>query len=187
MDHRLASGHRTIPQYFERLSQQQNPCHLPVASLPVETGYNAVKSFDFSQLPANVEYVSDTPFTEMFLDMYTQFPTAKVILTTRPSLEWAKSRKKHGKTPPPVLRPCGLAAVEDYSDKDLAGMLDAYNELVRCVVPPGNLLEINLFKHGDKLTDTLSSFLNNRLLVQSGHEKHAKSKAKAKTAKKPSA
>ena len=23
-----------------------------------------------------------------------------------------------------------------------AGMLDAYNELVRCVVPPGNLLEL---------------------------------------------
>ncbi|CAJ1398422.1 unnamed protein product [Effrenium voratum] len=45
--------------------------------------YKTVESFDFSQLPSNVDYVSDSPFTEMFLDLYMQFPGAKVVLTTR--------------------------------------------------------------------------------------------------------
>ena len=83
----------------------------------------------------------------MFLDLYMQFPGAKVVLTTRPSLEWAKRRKNvHKFTPVPVLRPCGQSwMLEHYTDQTLAAMLDAYHDLVRCVVPPDNLLEIDLF------------------------------------------
>ncbi|CAE7335313.1 unnamed protein product [Symbiodinium sp. CCMP2456] len=144
-----------LPDYVvpivEQLKQNTTAC------------YGAIETFDFSTLPDNVEYVSDTPFTELFLDIYTQFPTAKVVLTTRPSLDWAKSRKKHANSPPPVLRPCGLAGVKDYAETDLAAMLDSYNDLVRCVVPPGNLLEVDLFQNGTNLTETLASFLDNRL------------------------
>ncbi|CAJ1338084.1 unnamed protein product [Effrenium voratum] len=123
--------------------------------------YKTVESFDFSQLPSNVDYVSDSPFTEMFLDLYMQFPGAKVVLTTRPSLEWAKRRKKvHKFTPVPVLRPCGQSwMLEHYRDQTLAAMLDAYHDLVRCVVPPDNLLEIDLFNGDANLTLALSNFL----------------------------
>ncbi|CAJ1460482.1 unnamed protein product [Effrenium voratum] len=52
----------------------------------------------------------------------------------QPSLEWAKRRKKvHKFTPVPVLRPC--------------------------VVPPDNLLEIDLFNGDANLTLALSNFL----------------------------
>ncbi|CAE7303377.1 unnamed protein product [Symbiodinium microadriaticum] len=126
-----------------------------------------IENFDFSQLPKNVDYVSDTPFTESFLDVYFQFPEAKVVLTTRPSLEWAKSRRKHGNSPPPVMRPCGLQGLKEYSDEDLASMLEAYHDLVRCVVPRKNLLELNLFEEGLNLTSSLMTFLEDRLpLVQ---------------------
>ncbi|CAE7735777.1 unnamed protein product, partial [Symbiodinium sp. CCMP2592] len=64
-----------LPDYVvpivEQLKQNTTACR------------SAIETFDFSTLPENVEYVSDTPFTELFLDIYTQFPTAKVVLTTR--------------------------------------------------------------------------------------------------------
>ncbi|CAE7943249.1 unnamed protein product [Symbiodinium sp. KB8] len=140
-----------------------------------------IENFDFSQLPKNVDYVSDTPFTESFLDVYFQFPEAKVVLTTRPSLEWAKSRRKHGNSPPPVMRPCGLQGLKEYSDEDLASMLEAYHDLVRCVVPRKNLLELNLFEEGLNLTSSLMTFLEDRLpLVQAGRtEMKAKHKPTA--------
>ena len=124
--------------------------------------HETIENFDFSQLPENVDYVSDTPFTESFLDVYFQFPEAKVVLTTRPSLEWAKSRRKHGNSPPPVMRPCGLQGLKEYSDEDLAAMLEAYHDLVRCVVPRKNLLELNLFEEGLNLTSSLTTFLEDR-------------------------
>jgi len=125
--------------------------------------YEAVEAFDFSQLPSNVDYVGDTPFPELFLDLYTQFPAAKVLLSTRSGLDWAQSRKKHRTSVPPVLRPCGLSTVTEYEDEDLAQMLETYNDLVRCVVPPENLLEINLFDSNKDLIDKLAAFLERDL------------------------
>jgi len=111
-----------------------------------EKCHQALAEYDFTNLPNNVDYVSDTPFPETFLMFYQQFPRAKVILSSRPSAEWVERRvERHSGTPPPLLNPCGSGLIGNYTNQQLEVFFDAYNELVRCVVPAENFLEIDVF------------------------------------------
>mmetsp|Transcript_97623 Transcript_97623/g.173882 ORF Transcript_97623/g.173882 Transcript_97623/m.173882 type:complete len:314 (+) Transcript_97623:83-1024(+) len=121
----------------------------------------ALAEYDFTTLPSDVDYVSDTPFPETFLVFYQQFPQAKVILSTRPAAEWVQKRRAHSGTPAPVLNPCGAGSIGNYSDQQLEIFFDAYNELVRCVVPQENLLEIDAISKTIDMPEEFLQFLSN--------------------------
>merc|ERR1719335_1460339 len=92
-------------------------------------------------------FLIDMPTAELFLDLYWTFPDSKFILTDRPSLAWAKSRKKHHgghSTFAPIEEPCGYY-IDDFTDKSNARLFQYHNDLVRCIVPKERLFEMNVW------------------------------------------
>lgn len=108
-----------------------------------------VRIIDYTkEVPAETEAIVDTPMAELFVDMILAFPNAKVILTKRPGLSWLRQRRGlfcHESWP--MQEPCGktLRSKHALKDEDMAQLLVLHDELVRCIVPPENLLEINLW------------------------------------------
>jgi len=103
--------------------------------------------FDYTSLPSHVEYVADTPMAELFLDLFLSFPNAKVILQTRPALEWAQARMDFCKNcRAPIQEPCGAGRTCDsFTVQQLARLENLKNDLVRCTVANERLLEFDPF------------------------------------------
>lgn len=109
-----------------------------------------LRSYDYTKLPEHVQYIADTPIAEVFFDLFLAFPNASFILTTRPSLEWAKRRKEFdGGQAAPIQEPCGVqggdSACKEFSDMQLAKIEDLKNELITCLVPKERLLTFSVF------------------------------------------
>lgn len=109
-----------------------------------------LRSYDYAGIPADVDAVTDTPAAELFLPLFLSFPRARVVLTTRPAAAWARSRlERTGNfTFVPLQEPCGLTLVSSrarhLSRADLARLYVLNNKLVRCLVPPEQLLILHL-------------------------------------------
>merc|ERR1712151_1009088 len=67
-----------------------------------------LREVDYTVLPQAVDAVFDEPVPELFINFFLSFPRAKVIITKRPSEEWASKRlaRKHAFVP--MQEPCGL-------------------------------------------------------------------------------
>eukprot|EP00931_Biecheleriopsis_adriatica_P072106 TRINITY_DN4613_c0_g1_i3.p1 TRINITY_DN4613_c0_g1~~TRINITY_DN4613_c0_g1_i3.p1 ORF type:complete len:549 (+),score=66.83 TRINITY_DN4613_c0_g1_i3:3-1649(+) len=120
-----------------------------------------LREFDYLNLPYT-DALLDTPVAKLFLSIFLTFPKAKVILSTRPSADWAANRvKKHPFTFAPMQEPCGLT-VHSFSAAELGKMLDLHNDLVRCLVPKDQLMEFDIWKDPPEkrasLMTTLGSF-----------------------------
>merc|ERR550525_1734700 len=91
------------------------------------------------------------PSAELFFDFCWTFPDAKFILTTRPALEWAKSRKLHlpYSSLAPIEEPCGYY-IDDFADEVSAKLFEHHNNLVRCMVPKERLFEINVWTDSEE-------------------------------------
>eukprot|EP00747_Dinoflagellata_sp_TGD_P209605 gnl/TRDRNA2_/TRDRNA2_82990_c0_seq3.p1 gnl/TRDRNA2_/TRDRNA2_82990_c0~~gnl/TRDRNA2_/TRDRNA2_82990_c0_seq3.p1 ORF type:complete len:328 (+),score=21.28 gnl/TRDRNA2_/TRDRNA2_82990_c0_seq3:114-1097(+) len=107
--------------------------------------------YDYAALPATVKHVIDSPADQLLIHFLATFPNAKFILSTRPSLEWAQSRRKHmRKTLAPLQDPCGYH-IEDFPDDHvLAQLEDAKVQFARCIVPKHRLLEFSVFTDSDE-------------------------------------
>lgn len=106
-----------------------------------------VRNFDYTSVTqGGVNAITDTPVAELFIDLFLTFPNARVILTTRNSVEWVQSRKKHHAAHWPVQEPCGLQMNRAplLNDKKYAKFFDLHSELVRCLVPAERLLEFDV-------------------------------------------
>lgn len=87
----------------------------------------------------------DTPMAELFLDFFAASPSSKVILTLRDSKQWALRRLKNfADAPVPVQSSCGHR-LDSLSVEAAAQLFESHQKLVRCVVPPKQLLEVNVF------------------------------------------
>eukprot|EP00928_Gymnodinium_smaydae_P061696 TRINITY_DN45726_c0_g1_i1.p1 TRINITY_DN45726_c0_g1~~TRINITY_DN45726_c0_g1_i1.p1 ORF type:complete len:649 (-),score=76.28 TRINITY_DN45726_c0_g1_i1:119-1990(-) len=110
-------------------------------------------------LVEEVEMFIDTPVAEHFLDFYALSTSSKVVMTTRPSLQWVDATLAlDAENDVPMLSPCGLklAAVK----REVAAQLkDSYETLVRCMVPPDNLLEVDVFNSTGPSTLRIANFL----------------------------
>lgn len=109
---------------------------------PTDRCFKAQRAFDYTSLPDHIDAVLDFPVDMAFFDLFLSFPNAKWLLNTRPSSAWAKSRRKTGSFMA-LVPPCE-GQLQDFSDAQLAHMLDLHNEFVRCVVPPGRLFEFDI-------------------------------------------
>jgi hypothetical protein len=134
----------------------------------------------------DVDAVLDTPVPMWWWDIVQahrardggEWP--RTILTTRDPRKWAARRRQHclagtcAATPPAILRPCGrpwtdgngrtrrYVKISALTDAENARLLEAYEALVRCVVPPGRLFEVDLFaslEDDDALWRRLAEFL----------------------------
>eukprot|EP00490_Sorites_sp_Unknown_P029351 CAMPEP_0114684836 /NCGR_PEP_ID=MMETSP0191-20121206/59656_1 /TAXON_ID=126664 /ORGANISM="Sorites sp." /LENGTH=84 /DNA_ID=CAMNT_0001968277 /DNA_START=557 /DNA_END=811 /DNA_ORIENTATION=+ len=56
----------------------------------------------------------------------------------------------------PMESPCG-ASVTHFQTKEVAKVMEFHQDLVRCMVPPENFLEINIFDQPD--TEKITKFL----------------------------
>ncbi|CAK9113697.1 unnamed protein product, partial [Durusdinium trenchii] len=82
-----------------------------------------------------------------------------VLLTHRDPQEWAEKRsqfKSH--LPLPLQSPCGNT-LDNISTADAAKLFTAHEKLVRCMVPPEKLLEINVFEPQTLNTTSVAMFL----------------------------
>ena len=119
-------------------------------------------TFDYTILE-KWDGVMDTPMAELFPYILAAFPRAKVILSVRNATEWSRSRKEHHKTAPvpfAALTEGGEGSVASIIQKhsygtqnnsetsDSALLFETHNLLVRCLVPPAQLLEVNVFDEG---------------------------------------
>ena len=119
-------------------------------------------TFDYTILE-KWDGVMDTPMAELFPYILAAFPRAKVILSVRNATEWSRSRKEHHKTSPvpfAALTEGGEGSVASIIQKhsygtqnnsetsDSALLFETHNLLVRCLVPPAQLLEVNVFVEG---------------------------------------
>ena len=138
-----------------------------------------LETFDFDKwLPKHIWGIADTPIPDIFPYIFRSFPNAQVILTTRNAAEWV--RKRESKHPPQT----GNAAVLPFASHFLPNwaknqrilptlvwpsadrmahstlMYEVHNILVRCMVPPEQLLELNVFETDDQvLRHKLKEFL----------------------------
>lgn len=112
-------------------------CHDRLANLSVE-------------YPVVVDSLSDQPIGHLFWHLYLTHPNARFMLTQRPALSWAVSRRKNAKNCAkdefcdlaPMLFPCGRT-LADFTLKELSTMYHAYVTLVKCLIP--NILVVDVF------------------------------------------
>ena len=101
----------------------------------------------------------DTPMAEHFLDFYAVSPQSKVILTNRNAVDWVKARLQWDETMvAPLHSPCGMK-LAPMSPEMAVRLYEAHNRLVRCIVPPEKLTEINVFDGSTLDVPALSDFL----------------------------
>jgi len=119
-------------------------------------------SFDYTVFDhaTAVGAILDTPVPQFFPYIFQSYPNARVILAVRNASDWVRRRREvhkvravrpfavldkplltaAGRWNPSRLRPDAIGDVLAY---------EAHNLLVRCLVPPAQLLEINLFEEAD--------------------------------------
>eukprot|EP00438_Fugacium_kawagutii_P029007 Skav204721 [mRNA] locus=scaffold1549:158218:162144:+ [translate_table: standard] len=97
-------------------------------------------------LDTGAQLFLDTPMGELFLDFYASSPNSKVILTTRDAEVWAKSRlAHHDTTAMPIQSPCG-GDLSSLTVENSAELFRKHAKLVRCMVPPEHLLDVDVFE-----------------------------------------
>ena len=141
------------------------------------------QGFDFDVF-GNFDGVADLPVPQLFPYLIRTYPNAKVVLSLRNASEWVASRAKK-KSGPRALALLGANAslvgidsLTKSSDRthgfnNVAEDVLAYelhNTLVRCLVQPRNLLEVNLFETSDdvvrrRIHNFLAPAAENRTVV----------------------
>lgn len=124
------------------------------------------RQFDFTSVPKKLDAICDTPYTEMFIDLFLSFPKARFILTDRPKDDWARDRMQFdgGKTALPLQEPCKKAITPEIPHDKFAALFALNNEFVRCMVPPKRLFEMNVFTDNTSdLMPRLAKFLHRKL------------------------
>ena len=98
------------------------------------------------RVPPSVGALVDRPSAESFLDLWWANPNALVLLTHRPAADWVRSRSSFGlKMNLPLDRPCHNLSFADASAKEAGRMLTLHDDLVQCVVPKRQLIDIDVF------------------------------------------
>jgi len=128
----------------------------------------ALHSFNYASMPVHTDAFMDTPVAEVFLNLFLAYPRAKVILTTRNATEWVATRIKHHALNgfAPMQEPCGLFMQyprDTFDVEELERLFELQNDLVRCLVPQQQLLEINVWtetpQRMEGFMDELADFL----------------------------
>jgi len=122
----------------------------------------------FKQYPADA--VVDMPSAEYFLDLWRAFPSAQVVLITRPADSHVDSRRAicgdslRCALRAPVDRPCGLK-LEHIGRNLTATLFSLHAALVRCVVPRERLLDFDLSQKlsSDDMHRAVRAFVGPRL------------------------
>ena len=98
------------------------------------------------RVPPSVGALVDRPSAESFLDLWWANPNALVLLTHRPAADWVRSRTGFGmKMNLPLDRPCHNLSFADASAREAGRMLTLHDDLVLCVVPKRQLIDIDVF------------------------------------------
>jgi len=112
----------------------------------LETCTEILNDIEFSQaFSAGFDSLLGAPAAHHFLDFFAVSPSSRVILTTRPAEEWilASSHGRREDLGIPLQSPCGATHV-DVDSKVAAQLWEAHHDLVRCMVPRQNFLEVRL-------------------------------------------
>lgn len=117
--------------------------------------FKKIRNFNYSMLP-EIDAVFDFPIPELFIDFFVSFPKAKWILSTRSSHDWAIARRtvQAFNKKPAIQEPCGKR-FNKFSLEQNAVMFDLMNELIKCAVPPENILEVNIYTNHSNQTQGL--------------------------------
>lgn len=133
----------------------------PVSHLNASACHAAYRDYDYTKYPHDLDAAVDTPIPSIFLDLVLSYPNARWILTTRPIDDWVEAMQS--RMPPfaflPIQWPCGQEILKGTTSEKLRRLGDLHNDLVRCVVPPQNLFEINVWNSTDGLMNNLAEFL----------------------------
>jgi len=153
----FAFPEKAVPCRFKGLTEDDE---FPMNSTQAEKNTCAEKlnEFDFSAASDSYEVILDSPIAEYFLDFYAVSPHSKVILTVRPGSDWVVSRQEHAGSQFPIQSPCG-STLQNANVTVAAQALEAHDTLVRCIVPEGKLLEINLFNGTEVDSAVVAEFL----------------------------
>eukprot|EP00931_Biecheleriopsis_adriatica_P071771 TRINITY_DN456_c0_g1_i1.p1 TRINITY_DN456_c0_g1~~TRINITY_DN456_c0_g1_i1.p1 ORF type:complete len:622 (+),score=69.31 TRINITY_DN456_c0_g1_i1:74-1939(+) len=110
-------------------------------------------------LDQGFDILLDTPMAENFLDFFAVSPTSKVILTKRNSTEWVLAREEYKNfLNIPIQSPCGYRML-DVPHKVSEALYDRHSELVRCMVPSENFLELDIFRGSAEASQMVARFL----------------------------
>ena len=124
-----------------------------------------VRSLDLRFL-AETEALLDTPSMEIFYDVLTTFPAARVVLTLRDPLDWAASRRtRHPSDRSPIFHLLGFdARLIELSEAQVAAAFALWHKAAAASVPPERLLVLDLFSTpSDELWKQLCTFLGKPL------------------------
>lgn len=126
------------------------------------------RTFDYTTVPHDVDALLDSPMSNYVLDMLLTFPKAKVILTTRPSEAWAERRvywseREHEPVEPPIQERCvsELMPTDPFNRFELIKLLESNQDLIRCIVPKQQFMEINLWTDPTSRINSLMFELSN--------------------------
>lgn len=150
---------------------------VPMNVSTVSTCKQQARLFNYTGLSSSIDAVLDTPVAEMFFNIFLSFPQARVILTTRPSADWVKSRLAQDLDDGfvPLQEPCGSYLGSGpimFNRTELAFLFDLNNDLVRCTVPKTQLFEIDVWKESKKQKDTMMMDLARFLGIRKFRGKH---------------
>lgn len=132
-------------------------------------------SYNFRHLSSFVDVVLDTPITPLFPFIIRAFPKATVVMTHRNSTDWAKRRaSEHPLSPVPLTEFIGsVLDAERYNESNPARKFEIHPHddnmatttlsfdlrtiMVKCLVEPTALFEVDYFQKADKAQDALSA------------------------------
>lgn len=145
----LLGAGKSLPQSPQGYPLDPDAHRAPVLAAYQDSEANChaqLDAFNYT-LPAGVDAWLDNPTADVFVDLLLANPQAAVVLTTRPAADWIADRGHYSDMRLPVQRPCGDARVADLnvSDAVVEHLMNSYHELVRCMVVPSRLLEIDVF------------------------------------------
>jgi hypothetical protein len=129
---------------------------------------NFYRTADYTTVPQDVDALLDSPMSNYVLDMLLTFPKAKVIMTTRPSEAWVVRRlywseREHEPVEPPIQERCISESMSSltFNRVDLVKLLESNQDLIRCIVPKQQLMEINLWTDPTSRINNLMLELSN--------------------------
>ena len=140
-------------QFIRPLFHETHPA--PPVDLP------GARKIDLRFLAAT-DALLDTPSTELFFDLLATFPHARVVLTVRDPLSWARSRRaRHPTDRVPVFELLGFdVAMAQLSEEQAATAFALWLRVVAASVPADRLLILNLFQmEAEELWHQLATFL----------------------------
>ena len=141
-------------------------------------------SYNYRQLSSFVDALLDTPVTPLFPFLLRTYPKATVVLTHRNSTNWAKRRaSEHPISPVPLAELVGsVYDTERYNESKPANRLELHPKddnqatttlgfdlrtiMVKCMVKPSALFEVDFFQKADKARETLSDAFDHYTAMQ---------------------